>query len=98
MNPIAIYAALGVLVVVASAAFLFIGRGAGRKAERKAQEVAKTTSEQTAKRILGEAEREADTMRKSAVVSGKEEVIRLREDWEDEARRRRDEIEREEKR
>src|SRR5688572_3715307 len=98
MTFTAINAALGALVVLASAAFFFFGRRAGRDAERTLQAQSKSTAEETAKRIVGEAEQTADTLRKSAVVSGKEELIKLREAWELEARRRREEIEREEKR
>ena len=98
MNLTALSAALGVLVVIASAAFFFLGRRTGRTAEREAQSVAKATAEQTAQRIVGEAEREAESLRKSALISGKEELIKLRENWEVEARRRREEVEREEKR
>jgi ribonuclease Y len=98
MNATALSAALGVLVIVASAAFFFFGQRAGRKREREAQLLAKSTAEQTATRIVGEAEREAESMRKSALISGKEELIKLRENWEVEARKRREEVEREEKR
>jgi ribonucrease Y len=98
MNATALSAALGVLVIVASAAFFFFGRRAGRTAERAAQSLAKATAEQTAQRIVGEAERESESLRKSALISGKEELIKLRENWEVEARRRREEVEREEKR
>jgi ribonuclease Y len=98
MNATALSAALGVLVIVASAAFFFIGQRAGRKREREAQLLAKSTAEQTAQRIVGEAERESESMRKSALISGKEELIKLRENWEVEARKRREEVEREEKR
>jgi ribonuclease Y len=98
MNPTALSAALGVLVVIASAAFFFLGRRTGRSAEREAQSLAKATAEQTAQRIVGEAERESESLRKSALISGKEELIKLRENWEVEARRRREEVEREEKR
>ena len=98
MNVTALSAALGVLVVVASVAFFFIGRRTGQSAERAAQSAAKATADQTAKRIVGEAEREAESLKKSALISGKEELIRLRENWEVEARRRREEVEREEKR
>jgi ribonuclease Y len=98
MNMSWIAAALGVLVFVASAAFFFWGRGAGRTAEREKQRAAKATAEETSKRIVGEAEREADSLRKSAVIAGKEELIKLREDWEVEARHRREEIEKEERR
>ena len=98
MNATALSAALGALIVVASAAFFFFGRKAGRTAERAAQSLAKSTAEQTATRIVGEAEREAESLKKSALISGKEEIIKLRENWEVEARRRREEVEREEKR
>jgi ribonuclease Y len=70
----------------------------GRAAQRAAYLAAKSTAEDTARRIIGEAEREADSMRKSAVVSGKEESLRLREHWEAEASKRREEIERGERR
>ena len=98
MTFTAIDAALGVLVVLASVAFFFLGRHRGQGAERALQARSKATAEETSRRILGEAEREADNLRKSAVVSGKEELIKLREAWELEARRRREEVEREEKR
>jgi ribonuclease Y len=98
MNATALSAVLGALVVVASAAFFFFGRKAGRTAERANQSLAKSTAEQTAQRIVGEAERDAESLKKSALISGKEEIIKLRENWEVEARRRREEVEREEKR
>ena len=98
MTATAINAALGVLVVLASVAFFFFGKRSGQGSERALQAQSKSTADETARRILGEAEREADTLRKSAVVSGKEELIKLREAWELEARRRREEVEREEKR
>src|SRR5688500_10262953 len=98
MTAFQIQAALGVLVVLASVAFFFVGRGVGKRTEHRLQAQSKATAEETSRRILGEAEREADNLRKSAVVSGKEELIKLREAWELEARRRREEIEREEKR
>ena len=98
MNLTALSAAFGVLLVLASAAFFFFGRKAGRTAERAAQSLSKSTAEQTAQRIVGEAERDAESLKKSALISGKEELIKLRENWEVEARRRREEVEREEKR
>jgi ribonucrease Y len=102
MNSTALTAALGVLIVVASAVFFFVGRKAGITAgsasELARQQSAKATAEETAKRIVGEAERESENLRKTAVVAGKEETIKLREAWETEARRRREELEREERR
>ncbi|MDQ4080740.1 MAG: ribonuclease Y [Gemmatimonadota bacterium] len=98
MTETVIIAALGVLVILASAAFFILGRSAGRRAEQRAQVASRTGAEETAKRIIDEAQREADTLRKSAVVTGKEETIKLRESWEAEAGRRREEIDRAEKR
>ncbi len=97
MNQTALIAALGAAFVAAVAAF-WIGHLAGRRAERKAQTVARSTGEESARRILAEAEREAETMRKSAVLAGKEETLRLRESWEQEAVKRRAELERGERR
>src|SRR5438270_4525341 len=96
MNEI-LAAAIGA-VVVASAAFFFLGRRIGRTAEIKRLAASKSTAEETAKRIVTESEREAENMRKSAVVAGKEELIKLREKFESEVRGRREEVEREERR
>lgn len=98
MSDTALYAASGVAVLIAAAAFFVIGRAAGRAAERRAQEAAKATAEETAGRIVAEAQREAETLRKSAVVAGKEETIKLREAWEAESAKRREEVERAERR
>ena len=98
MSEPGILAAVGGVALIAIAAFFFLGRSMGRAAQRAAFLAAKSTAEETAKRIVGEAEREAESIRKSAVVSGKEESLRLREQWESEASKRREEIERGERR
>ena len=87
-----------VLIVAASAVFFFVGRRFGRNAEVARQGSAKSTAEETSKRILDEAARDAESLRKTAVLTGKEELIHLREEWEQEARKRREEVEREEHR
>jgi ribonuclease Y len=97
MDVSTLVAALGVLIL-AGPAFFIAGRRMGATGELRRHAAAKSTAEETSKRLVGEAEREAETLRKSAVVAGKEEVIRLRESFEGEARQRRDEIEREERR
>ncbi|HJQ20998.1 MAG TPA: ribonuclease Y [Gemmatimonadaceae bacterium] len=97
MNSTALLAALGILVL-ASPAFFIFGRRLGVTSERRRQQAAKAGAEETAKRIVTDAEREAETVRKSAVVAGKEELIKLRESFESEVRGRRGEVEREEKR
>jgi ribonucrease Y len=96
MNEI-LAAALGA-IVVASAAFFFLGRRIGRAAEIRRLSASKSTAEEQAQRIVTESEREAENLRKSAVVAGKEELIRLREKFESEVRGRREEVEREERR
>ncbi|MDP9200937.1 MAG: ribonuclease Y [Gemmatimonadota bacterium] len=99
MTNTAWLSAAGILLfVIASAVFFFVGRRFGGRTELRRQEQARATAGETASRIVGEAEREAQSLRKTAVLSGKEELIRLREDWELEVRGRREEVEREERR
>jgi len=99
MTTTAWLAAAGTLLfIVAGAVFFFIGSRVGRGSELRRQQQAKATAEETSKRIVGEAEREAESLRKAAVLSGKEELIKLREEWEAEVRGRREEVEREERR
>jgi ribonucrease Y len=85
-----------VLVGGAGAAFA-VGRRLGRSAELRRLDEAKAGAEAIRRRAIEDAEREAENLRKSAVVAGKEELIKLRESWEVEARRRREEVVREEK-
>jgi ribonuclease Y len=98
MTSTAIVAAVSVLAVLAAAAFFTIGRRLGLEAERRAQTAARSTAEETARRVLAEAQRDAESLRKSAVITGKEEAIRLREQWEEDAGKRREEVERAERR
>jgi ribonucrease Y len=94
----AIVAAAGVILAAGAAAvFHILGRRAGSAAELHRLGIARDTAEETAKRIVGEAQREAETLRKTAVLTGKEELIKLRENWEKEVRHRREEVEREER-
>lgn len=99
MDFTAILAAGAILVLVAGCGLFFvIGRRAGTRLEADRQRAAGASAEQTAKRILGDAERDAQALRKTAVLEGKEELIRLREEWEAEARKRREDIEGDERR
>jgi ribonuclease Y len=83
---------------IAAPAFFIFGRKVGRDGELARQRESKSTAEDLSKRIVSDAEREADNLKKSALVSGKEEVIKLREAAEQEVRGRRQEVEREERR
>jgi ribonuclease Y len=97
MNSTLLLAGLGVAILALPALF-FLGRRAGISSEVRRLTAAKSTVEETSKRLVAEAEREAENLRKSAVVAGKEELIKLRETFEVEVRGRRVEVEREEKR
>jgi ribonuclease Y len=98
MNQIVVDAVLAFGIIVAGAVSFFIGRAAGLRGERAAHVAARTTAEEVARRLIEEATRESEALRKAAVVAGKEETIKLRESWEAEAQKRRDEIERGERR
>jgi ribonuclease Y len=97
MNELAFFAVLGVLVLALPAFFIF-GQKRGAAGELARQASSKSTAEETAKRIISDAEREVETSRKSAVISGKEEVMKLRETAEVELRSRRSQVEQEERR
>lgn len=96
--PLYVTIALGVLFAVGTPIAWVMGKKAGRALEDAARRAAGEAADQVAKKIVAEAEREADAARKQAVLSGKEEVMKVREAWEQEARTRRSEIEKEEKR
>ncbi|MCZ8205622.1 ribonuclease Y [Gemmatimonas sp.] len=98
MGEFPLAALLGAAGVVAAVLGFVFGRRSGRAIEVAAQQRAKATAEDTATRILDEARREAETIRKSAAVAGREEVLQLRESLEQDLRQRRGDIEREEKR
>jgi ribonuclease Y len=96
--PYIIATAIGALLVAALPVAFVFGKRSGRSLEDATRRAAGEAADQVAKKILSEAERDADAARKQAVLSGKEEVMKTREAWEQEARKRREEIEREEKR
>jgi ribonuclease Y len=96
--PSSIAIAIGAALLGALPVAFVLGRRAGRTAEEIARRAAGEAAEQVAKRIVSEAERDADSAKKQALLSGKEELMKVRESWEVEARRRREEVEREEKR
>ena len=98
MPSLAVLVAFGIALLMAAAAFFFLGRKTGAARELDRQRAAKATAEETARRVLADAERDAEALRKTSVLSGREELLKLREEWEDEARTRRVEIEREERR
>ncbi|MEX2181643.1 MAG: ribonuclease Y [Gemmatimonadaceae bacterium] len=90
--------AIGVAFLAAFPIVFVFGRRSGRATENAERRAAGEAADQLAKRIVGEAERDADSARKQALLSGKEELMKVREAWELEVRKRREEVERDEKR
>ena len=81
---------LAAVVALLFGAVGYLGRGS---VERSRQKRAVAAAADEASRILGRAQEEADNLRTSRVLEGKEEVIRLRESWEREESEHRKEVE-----
>ncbi len=96
--PLFVTIALGALFAVGTPIAYVMGRKTGRAAEDAARRAAGEAADQVAKKIVADAEREAEAARKQAVLAGKEEAMKAREAWEQEARKRREELGKEEKR
>ena len=88
----------GALGAVLTVLAFIIGRQSGRRTEIAVQKSTKSTAEELSAKIVDEGRREADNLRKAAVVAGKEEILLLRDSAEQDAKLRRADIEREEKR
>ena len=86
---------LAAVVALLFGAVGYLGRGS---VERSRQKRAVAAAADEASRILGRAQEEADNLRTSRVLEGKEEVIRLRESWEREESEHRKEVEKAEER
>ncbi|HSM05470.1 MAG TPA: ribonuclease Y [Longimicrobiales bacterium] len=93
MDPLVLgAAALGIV------AGFVVGILVTRSRERSRQERLKAAAQDDSTRILARAREEADTVRKAGEIEGKQAVIQLRETWEKEESRRREELERAERR
>ncbi|MCH7778093.1 MAG: DUF3552 domain-containing protein, partial [Gemmatimonadetes bacterium] len=92
-NVAVLGAALGA-VILAGAAFYFFGR----RVERRLAEQAARSAEQQSGLLIANARRDAATAKAEAILAGKEEVMRSREDWERDEKGRREEIARVERR
>ena len=93
MDPLVIGLAAAVGLLFGAAGY--VGRGL---IEQSRQKKAEAAAEDEASRILARAQEEADNLRTSKVLEGKEEIFRLRESWEQEEQRLREDAERAEKR
>ncbi|MFO8173390.1 MAG: ribonuclease Y [Longimicrobiales bacterium] len=92
MSPLEV--TLAVLAAVFAVAGFLLGQGRERARQRREREAARDE----ASLILRRAGEEAENLRETALIQGKEDAFRLRESWEKEETRRREEIERVERR
>jgi ribonuclease Y len=90
--PVLLAAAVGVVLGA------LVGFVTSRSRERARQQREKQSAQDEASRILERAREQADSARKAGELAGREEGFRLREAWEKEEDRRREEIERAERR
>jgi ribonuclease Y len=92
ITPPVLWAAVGVVL----GALLGFAISLSRERQRRLRE--RQSAQDEASRILERAREEAESVRKSGELAGREEAMRLRETWEKEEDRRREEIERTERR
>jgi ribonucrease Y len=88
-----------VVVVLATAtAAAVLAFVAARAAERSRSGGIHASAREEAERILARAKEDAENLRKTEILAGKEEAFRAKEEWEREETRRREEVERLERR
>ena len=92
MDPLGIALAVGAVVAA------ILGYLIGRNRERARQLEDKEAARDEASLIRKRAEQDADSLRRAAELQAKEDVYRLRETWESEEGRRREDVERGERR
>jgi len=90
---------MNILLIVAAAVIgAAVGYFAGQSLIQSRLRASRATAEDEAARIRAAAQQEAESLRKAEVLKGREEAIRAREEWEREEARRRDEVDRLERR
>ncbi len=85
-------------LAVGGAVMYFVGHKRGYEERKQVAEAAISSAEEEARRIVSEAEKDAESKRKEIVLEGKEEIHRLRSENDKEIRERRNEINKQEKR
>lgn len=95
MDPIVVNILVGVVCAAAAGAVAFF---AGANHRKKTAELAIGSAEQEAKRIVSDAIKTAETKKREAVLEGKDEIHRLRNESERELNDRRKEVQRQERR
>ncbi len=89
---------VGAAAMAALVAGVLAGIVAGRRMEVRRREVERAEARDEATRIVERARQDAEAVRKEGQLQGREEAIRLRDEWEREEGRRREELERAERR
>lgn len=89
---------IAVAAVVAGAVGFLAGKSVTDSRTRARLVAAKATAEDESARILASARQEAESLRMAEVLKGREEAIKAREEWEREETRRRDDVDRLERR
>ncbi len=92
ITPPLLWAAVGIVLGA------LIGFAAARAREQRRRQVEKQGAQDEASRILERARQESEDVRRAGELAGREEGLRLREAWEKEEDRRREEVERAERR
>jgi ribonucrease Y len=90
--------AIALAVVLAALVGFWVGAVQGKKREQARRDAERAEARDEASRILERAREEAESLRKEGELRGREEAFRLREEWEKEEARRREEVERSERR
>ena len=86
------------LAVIAVIISLVLGLGAGYFIRKYLAEAKIASAEEAAEKILDDAEKKVRTLKKERILEAKEEVHRLRNEFEKETKERRSEIQRLERR
>ncbi|GMV07456.1 MAG: ribonuclease Y [Gemmatimonadota bacterium] len=89
---------VGLAAAVGMILGMFLGFAFARSRERTRRELEKSQGQDEASRILKRAAEEAENLKKAGELAGREEGFRLREAWEKEEARRREDAERLERR
>ncbi len=87
-----------IVIVIVAVVAVAVGLAAGYVARKMTAEAKFASAEEVAKRIISEAEREAESKKKEALINAKDEIHALRSEAERELRDRRNEIQRIERR
>lgn len=89
---------LGWALAVGAVAAWVVGYVLGKNRERRRQRGQRAAAKDEASRIRGRAEEEARSLRRAAELEAREDALQLKETWEAEESRRREEVERGERR